>query len=149
MHIDEIANQFPLLTATSNAEYLVCTKAIDGDRINAILGFTLLQSPSGLLVLLASGQVLSLDLITDPTLIRGWPMASVNKMQLTVESPLGKVREDEQVSFLFRFPCSHFCCRFSRTRSNITSRTSLAAICRSPFSSWTKVRNRRPNSPLR
>jgi nuclear pore complex protein Nup88 len=88
---DDIANQFPLLTATSNAEYLVCTKAIDNDKINALLGFTLLQSPSGLLVLLASGQVLSLDLITDPTLIRGWPISSVNKMQLPVESPLNKV----------------------------------------------------------
>lgn len=69
----------PNLDARSRAEYILCTNAFALDRTNAISGFGLLQSPSGLLVLLASGQVVSLDLILDKGFI---PASMVANMAL-------------------------------------------------------------------
>lgn len=59
-----------MLSTPSRAEYLVCTKAVDSSRMNPVLGFTQIQSPSGILLLLASGQVVSLSLIADPNILR-------------------------------------------------------------------------------
>lgn len=50
----------------AHAEYVVCTKALDDVKSNVVLGFALLQSPSGLVLLLSSGQVVSLNMITNP-----------------------------------------------------------------------------------
>lgn len=60
----------PFLDNPSHVEYIVCTKALSNSKSNPILGFTLLQSPSGLLLLLGSGQVVSLDIITNPANLR-------------------------------------------------------------------------------
>lgn len=53
----------------AHAEYLVCTKALDSAKPNPVIGFALLQSPSGLVVFLNSGQVVSLDVITNPSIL--------------------------------------------------------------------------------
>jgi len=66
-----------MLSTPSRAEYLVCTKAVDSSRTNPVLGLTQIQSPSGLLLLLASGQVVSLSLIIDPGILRE-PQRKVN-----------------------------------------------------------------------
>lgn len=57
------------LNQLAHAEYLVCTKALDNAQPNTVIGFTLLQSPSGLVTLLASGQVVSLNIITNPSIL--------------------------------------------------------------------------------
>ncbi|XP_018794479.1 PREDICTED: nuclear pore complex protein Nup88 isoform X2 [Bactrocera latifrons] len=57
------------LSIASNAEYIVCTKIDASERINAVLGFVLLQMPSGVIVLLGSGEVISLKLIIDPKIL--------------------------------------------------------------------------------
>lgn len=62
-----------LLNKSSHAEYLICTKAIDSANANPVLGFALLQSPSGLVIFLASGQCVSLSLIADASLLREAP----------------------------------------------------------------------------
>lgn len=54
----------------SHAEYVVCTQALDSSRANAVLGFTLLLSPAGLVLFLASGQLVSLNLIADSSTLR-------------------------------------------------------------------------------
>lgn len=54
-----------LLSKASHAEYVICTKALPSARPNAVLGFTLVLAPAGLLLLLASGQLVSLNLIAD------------------------------------------------------------------------------------
>lgn len=59
-----------MLSTPSRAEYLVCTKAVDSSQTNPVLGFTQIQSPSGILLLLASGQVVSLSLIVDSGILR-------------------------------------------------------------------------------
>ncbi|XP_037038239.1 nuclear pore complex protein Nup88 isoform X2 [Bradysia coprophila] len=59
-----------MLSTPSRAEYLVCTKAVDSSQTNPVLGFTQIQSPSGILLLLASGQVVSLSLIVDSGCLR-------------------------------------------------------------------------------
>lgn len=59
-----------VLQKTAHAEYLVCTKALDSAKPNAVVGFALLQSPPGLVLLLSSGQVVSLNIITNPTFLR-------------------------------------------------------------------------------
>lgn len=66
-----------MLSTPSRAEYLVCTKAVDSSKTNPVLGFTQIQSPSGLLLLLASGQAVSLSLIIDPGILRE-PQRKVN-----------------------------------------------------------------------
>lgn len=57
------------LNKLAHAEYLVCTKALDDAKPNTVIGFTLLQSPSGLVTLLASGQVVSLNIITNASVL--------------------------------------------------------------------------------
>lgn len=64
----------PLLSAPSLAEYLVCTKGLDSNNINAVLGFTVLQMPPGFLLFLSSGQIVSMDLITDPKQFVSFPI---------------------------------------------------------------------------
>lgn len=67
--IDGSDSNEPNFNEKSRAEYILCTAAFETDKINAIMGFSLLQSPSGLLLILGSGQVISLDLIIDKSLI--------------------------------------------------------------------------------
>lgn len=62
----------------SHAEYVVCTKALSGNNVNTIFGFSTIQSPSGLVLLLSTGQVVSLDLITDPTLLDYVPEKTID-----------------------------------------------------------------------
>lgn len=56
----------------------MCTTAFNTDKINPILGFTLLQSPSGLLLILGSGQIISLNLIIDNLFIPAFETQAQN-----------------------------------------------------------------------
>ncbi|XP_053660436.1 nuclear pore complex protein Nup88 [Anopheles marshallii] len=91
---EDLVEKYPLFNSHSRAEYVVCTKALQNANTNAVLGFTLLQSPSGLVLFLASGQVVSLDLITDHSLIRKWPLAGSNKKPNNAESPIKNMLKD-------------------------------------------------------
>uniref|UniRef100_A0A675B3N7 Uncharacterized protein n=1 Tax=Anopheles darlingi TaxID=43151 RepID=A0A675B3N7_ANODA len=93
---EDLTERYPLFNTHSRAEYVVCTKALQNANTNAVLGFTLLQSPSGLVLLLASGQVVSLDLITDHSLIRNWPLTASgnNKSSNNSESPVKNMLKD-------------------------------------------------------
>uniref|UniRef100_A0A182MK59 Nucleoporin Nup88 n=1 Tax=Anopheles culicifacies TaxID=139723 RepID=A0A182MK59_9DIPT len=91
---EDMIEKYPLFNSHSRAEYVVCTKALQNANTNAVLGFTLLQSPSGLVLFLASGQVVSLDLITDHSLIRKWPLAGSNKKTNNGESPIKNMLKD-------------------------------------------------------
>uniref|UniRef100_A0A182YHS5 Nucleoporin Nup88 n=1 Tax=Anopheles stephensi TaxID=30069 RepID=A0A182YHS5_ANOST len=91
---EDLADKYPLFNSHSRAEYVVCTKALQNANTNAVLGFTLLQSPSGLVLFLASGQVVSLDLITDHSLIRKWPLTGSNKKTNSGESPIKNMLKD-------------------------------------------------------
>ncbi|KAH8283843.1 hypothetical protein KR054_003201 [Drosophila jambulina] len=57
------------LTASSKAEYILCTKFDSSKGINAVLGIALLQMPAGVVLLLGSGQVVSLKLVIDAQLL--------------------------------------------------------------------------------
>ncbi|XP_017037925.1 nuclear pore complex protein Nup88 [Drosophila kikkawai] len=57
------------LTASSRAEYVLCTKFDSSEGINAVLGIALLQMPAGVVLLLGSGQVVSLKLVIDAQLL--------------------------------------------------------------------------------
>lgn len=58
-----------VLSTPSSAEYILCTKFDSSDRINAVYGIALLQMPAGLVLLLSSGQVISLKLVIDVQLL--------------------------------------------------------------------------------
>lgn len=73
-----------MLSTASRAEYIVCTKAVDSSKMNPVLGFTQIQSPSGILLLLASGQVVSLSLIVDPGMLRA-PQRKLKPNETTVK----------------------------------------------------------------
>lgn len=64
-YIDNNLENVNLFGNPSHLEYLVCTKALSSTDANPIVGLTLLQSPAGLVLLLASGQVVSFNLIAD------------------------------------------------------------------------------------
>lgn len=53
------------LNEASQAEYLVCTKMAGVEKANVVLGLSFLQSPPVMVLYLNSGQVVSLDLITN------------------------------------------------------------------------------------
>lgn len=59
-----------MLNIAAHAEYLVCTKALDNAKPNTVIGFSLLQSPPGLVLVLSSGQVVTLNTITNPSFLR-------------------------------------------------------------------------------
>lgn len=67
---DDNAEIESILNKTAHAEYLVCTKALDSAKPNTVIGFSLMQSPPGLVLLLSSGQVVSLNVITNPSFLR-------------------------------------------------------------------------------
>lgn len=58
-----------VLSTPSSAEYILCTKFDSSDRTNAVYGIALLQMPAGLVLLLSSGQVISLKLVIDVQLL--------------------------------------------------------------------------------
>lgn len=58
-----------VLSTPSSAEYILCTKFDSNDRINVVYGIALLQMPAGLVLLLSSGQVISLKLVIDVQLL--------------------------------------------------------------------------------
>lgn len=84
----------PLLSAPSRAEYLVCTKALDSNNINSVLGFTVLQMPPGFVLLLSSGQIVSMHLVSDPRLLDCFDVKIKTGLQRTVDS-----RAANQTSF--------------------------------------------------
>ncbi|XP_055913972.1 nuclear pore complex protein Nup88 [Eupeodes corollae] len=65
----DVISDTPPLSNRSRAEYLVCTKISTGTKVNAVLGFVILQMPSGIVLLLSSGQVISLNLAIDTKLL--------------------------------------------------------------------------------
>ncbi|XP_053691152.1 nuclear pore complex protein Nup88 [Sabethes cyaneus] len=91
---DDLSDKYPLFNSQSRAEYLVCTKALQNMNTNAVLGFALLQSPAGILLQLASGQIVTLDLISDPSLIRDWKIKFGSKAGSAADSPLKKMLKD-------------------------------------------------------
>lgn len=48
----------------------MCTKALDNSKLNTVVGFSLLQSPPGFVLLLSSGQVVSQNIITNPSFLQ-------------------------------------------------------------------------------
>ncbi|KAH8420709.1 hypothetical protein KR222_002481 [Zaprionus bogoriensis] len=58
-----------VLSTPSSAEYVLCTKFDSSDRTNPVYGVALLQMPAGLVLLLSSGQVISLKLVIDVQLL--------------------------------------------------------------------------------
>ncbi|EDV42228.1 uncharacterized protein Dana_GF17877 [Drosophila ananassae] len=57
------------MAASSSAEYILCTKFESSDRVNPVFGIALLQMPAGVVLLLGSGQVISLKLVIDAKLL--------------------------------------------------------------------------------
>ncbi|XP_017103908.2 nuclear pore complex protein Nup88 [Drosophila bipectinata] len=72
------------LTASSTAEYILCTKFESSDRVNPVFGLALLQMPAGVVLLLGSGQVISLKLVIDAKLL----MTPSESKAITLDSDL-------------------------------------------------------------
>lgn len=80
-----------VLNKMAHAEYLVCTKGLDAAKLNTVIGFTLLQTPPGLVLLLSSGQVVTLSIITNPSFLR-------NNRQLTQSDNKAKGNNDSMIN---------------------------------------------------
>lgn len=63
---DSIDIESILSNYKGNSEYLVALDA----KLNAVVGFSLLTTPPGLVLFLSSGQVVTLNVITNPTFLR-------------------------------------------------------------------------------
>ncbi|XP_037808228.1 nuclear pore complex protein Nup88 [Lucilia sericata] len=79
---NEVNSDINTLSTPSHAEYIVCTKIDTSENVNAVLGFVLMQMPSCAVLLLSSGQVISLKLVIDPKLLTD-PLTNV-KDELTL-----------------------------------------------------------------
>ncbi|XP_075154824.1 nuclear pore complex protein Nup88 isoform X2 [Haematobia irritans] len=66
---NDVDSDITSLSTPSHAEYIVCTKIDTGDNVNPVLGFVLLQMPSCVVLLLGSGQVITLKLVIDAKLL--------------------------------------------------------------------------------
>lgn len=60
-YINDDSENEPNMNVASRAEYILSTKAFTASKINAVVGVSLLQSPSGIFAILSSGQVVSLN----------------------------------------------------------------------------------------
>jgi nuclear pore complex protein Nup88 len=60
-YVNDDSEMEPNMNVKSRAEYILSTKAFNSSKVNAVVGVGLLQSPSGLFVILGSGQVVSLN----------------------------------------------------------------------------------------
>ncbi|GFG39981.1 hypothetical protein Cfor_09038, partial [Coptotermes formosanus] len=60
---------FELLDQSSSAEYLICTRTSSSSPLSPILGLAITSLPSTLIILLASGEVVSLNLLSTPLLL--------------------------------------------------------------------------------
>lgn len=83
-----IAEKPPSFGSSSKLEYIVCTKALESTDVNPVLGLTFFQSPSGIGLLLASGQMVTLDLITDTTMLFEFNPQAQGSEPALMESPL-------------------------------------------------------------
>uniref|UniRef100_A0A1A9W7V8 Nuclear pore complex protein Nup88 n=1 Tax=Glossina brevipalpis TaxID=37001 RepID=A0A1A9W7V8_9MUSC len=70
---NEVYSDMSSVFIPSHAEYLVSTKIDSGEHVNAVLGFVFTQMPHSVVLLLSSGQVLSLKLIIDSKLLTPIP----------------------------------------------------------------------------
>lgn len=97
-----ILETLTLLPSTS--EYIVCTKVENQTKINAVLGFALFQMPSGIILLLSSGQIISLNLIIDSNLLPDWNIKNNNKEiqyhKLPLNSPIQKIMGESFVIYI-------------------------------------------------
>ncbi|XP_055641182.1 nuclear pore complex protein Nup88 [Toxorhynchites rutilus septentrionalis] len=91
---EDMCEKYPLFNTQSRAEYVVCTKALQKMTTNAVLGFALLQSPAGIILQLASGQIVTLDLISDHSLIRDWKVKPGGKSNSAADSPMKQFLKD-------------------------------------------------------
>lgn len=91
---EETCEKIPSLGSDSRCEYIVCTKALENSNFNPVIGLTFLQSPSGLLLLLASGQLVSLDLITNSSMLRDIDTNTNQRDKFLQESPLKKILKE-------------------------------------------------------
>uniref|UniRef100_A0A1Q3F3Y6 Putative nuclear pore complex nup88/rnup84 component n=1 Tax=Culex tarsalis TaxID=7177 RepID=A0A1Q3F3Y6_CULTA len=91
---DDLNEKYPLFNSQSRAEYVVCTKALPNSSTNAVLGFALLSSPPGILLQLASGQVVTLDLISDHSMILDWTRAPGGKSSRATDPTLKNMLKD-------------------------------------------------------
>lgn len=76
------------LNKPSQAEYVVCTKAISSNKLNPVLGFTLMLSPHGLVLFLATGEVVTLALIGDPGFLREQSVTGSNKNESSLATTI-------------------------------------------------------------
>lgn len=80
----------------SKVEHILTTRAFNSSKVNAIVGFGMFQSPSGILVLMSSGQVVSLGITkTLPTLHSLNPQLPNLEHKIIKEDP--KIPFDQQI----------------------------------------------------
>jgi nuclear pore complex protein Nup88 len=72
LHLEEFSRArddsslLELLDQSSSAEYLICTRTSSSSPLSPILGLAITSLPSALIILLASGEVVSLNLLSTP-----------------------------------------------------------------------------------
>ncbi|CAH1987725.1 unnamed protein product [Acanthoscelides obtectus] len=65
---DDVDPPPDLLEEPSKAEYLVCTKTASLEKVNPVIGFSIYYKPASIMVLLADGSFITLELLYTPIL---------------------------------------------------------------------------------
>lgn len=88
----------PTLKTPSSAEYILCTHATGLSKVNPVLGFALFHCPTALIALLATGQIVSLPLVS--ILL---PTTDINLLNSEMTSPLKKMLNEPFDSYIKQF----------------------------------------------
>ncbi|CAG9806139.1 unnamed protein product [Chironomus riparius] len=113
------------LNVPSRAEYILSTKAFNNSKVNAIVGFGILQLPSGIFAVMSSGQVVSLNtvktmlpLVTDLNI----QAPRLQDMKI-VDDQLNKVPFDQHIRALLKSDVSQPILQLDKTKPPSSQQT--------------------------
>ena len=113
------------LNVTSRAEYILSTKAFNNSKVNAIIGFGILQLPSGIFAVMSSGQVVSLNTVkTMLPLVTDLDVHAPRLQDMKiVDEQLNKVQFDQHIRALLKSDVSQPILQLDKTKPPSSQQT--------------------------
>lgn len=116
---------FKSLDVTSRAEYILSTKAFNDSKINAIIGFGILQLPAGFFVVMSSGQVVTLGTVKTMLPIITDLNTQVSRLQdmKIIDDHVNKVSFDQHIRALLKSDVSQPILQLDKTKPPTSQQT--------------------------
>jgi nuclear pore complex protein Nup88 len=104
------------LNLLSRAEYIISTKAFNTSKINAVVGFGVIQLPSGIFAIMSSGQIVSLN--TMMPIINDYiaqSTSNIDSKPVTSQQPV-KIPFDQHIKMILKSEVSQPILQLDKTK---------------------------------